>query len=64
MAGITPGESPLVVFVSSVIDDEMVPAREEARETLAAYPYIQPWLFEYVPGSSENVREGYLRRIR
>jgi len=64
MPNITPGESPLVVFVSSVMNNEMADVRREALEALQTYPYIQPWLFEHVPGSSEPTREGYLRRVR
>jgi len=58
------GESPLNVFVSSVIDEEMTEARNETFQTLRAYSYIHPWLFEHVPGSSEPLQEGYLRKVR
>lgn len=58
------GELPLSVFVSSVMDEEMIQARKDTLEALSVYSYIQPWLFEFVPGSSEPLREGYLRKVR
>ncbi len=39
-------------------------ARDEITLTLDSYPFITPWTFEYTPGSSETIDNGYLRHVR
>lgn len=59
-----PAELPLRVFISSVMDDEMSPWRDEAHLALGDTKYMWPWTFEYTPASSEATDENYLRHVR
>jgi len=59
-----PGEVPSIVFISSVMDDEMGAYREQAVQTIKQVANFQPWAFEYTPPSSEAIEEGYLRKVR
>jgi hypothetical protein len=60
------GEQPLQVFISSVMNDELAWARKATIIYLQHIdlPSFQPWAFESTPASSENVQEGYLRKVR
>ena len=57
------GEPPLIAFVSSVMNDELRPAREIV-ERMLLKPEFLPWLFEHTPASSENMQESYLQKVR
>jgi uncharacterized protein DUF4062 len=59
-----PGESALLVFVSSVMRPDLRWARDETVRTLDSAPFLSRWAFEYTPASSEPVDEAYLRRVR
>lgn len=59
-----PGESPLVVFISSVMDTELEYARRVATSTIGTPEFLVPWAFEYTPASSESLEDGYLRKVR
>ena len=60
-----PSEPPLVVFISSVMNnDEVNCAREAARDAINSIDFGRPWLFECTPASSEAAVEGYLRKVR
>jgi hypothetical protein len=61
---IQPGEPPLVVFISSVMNDETVWARKAAVDALTAPPVSVPWAFEYTPASSEPATDTYLAKVR
>jgi hypothetical protein len=61
---VQPSETPLKVFVSSVMDDEMGPWREAIAETLVAASFLRAWMFEYTPASSERLDYSYLRHVR
>lgn len=62
--GPRPGELPRLVFISSVIDDELLAVRERVVATLGRAPFLLPWAFEMTPASSEAVGDGYLRKVR
>lgn len=59
-----PGEQPLLVFVSSVMDSELQWAREATVKTLDRAPYFQRWAFEYTPASSSAADDTYLAKVR
>lgn len=61
---ISPGEQPLVVFVSSVMHPTLEWARETTKNTFGRATFLMPWLFEFTPGSSEPIEDGYLRKVR
>lgn len=46
------------------MDDELMPIRERVEVALQEAPYLMPWAFETAPASSENVEDGYLRKVR
>ena len=56
-------ESDLLVFISSVMTDEMKWARDEAVRTFKNFPFAQPWAFEFTPASSESATDAYLRKV-
>ena len=58
------GENPLMVFISSVMNDEMSRARERLTFQIKNLMGFIPWTFEFTPASSEDVEEGYLRKVR
>jgi len=58
------GENPLLAFVSSQISADTLDARQIAVATLDSYPGVKAWLFEEAGASSEEVVEGYLRKVR
>jgi hypothetical protein len=53
-----------VVFISSVMDEEMSQPREDAVAALETPAFLSPWAFEFTPASSEDVDESYLRKVR
>ena len=55
-------ESDLLVFISSVMTDELKWAREEAVRTFKSFHFTQPWAFEFTPASSETPDDAYLRK--
>lgn len=60
---LVPGESDLLVFISSVMTDEMKPARRQAVQALGQLPLARPWAFECTPANSERVSDAYLRKV-
>ena len=59
----TLGETPLLVFVSSLID-KMRRERDAVDRAVRSIPITQPWLFENTPASSQEVEESYLSKVR
>jgi len=57
------GEPPLIAFVSSVMDDELQPARDCLTAVIGVADYLLPWLFEYTPASSQDVQTSYLEKV-
>lgn len=57
-------ETPLKAFVSSTIGRDVQLARDQAAQILGKAPYLQPWVFEYTPASSEHLDDSYLRHVR
>ena len=66
MSGILdPSESPLVVFISSVMNnDEVNCARKATRDVIDSIEFGRSWVFERTPASSEAAVVGYLRKVR
>lgn len=56
-------EPDLLVFISSVMDDELNPARDSAAATIQDMDFGRPWAFEYTPASSEAASDAYLRKV-
>ena len=56
-------ESDLLVFISSVMSDELNHARQVAEQAVRAFPITRPWAFESTPASSEPPADGYLRKV-
>jgi len=55
------------MFVSSVMNEgieDLQWARDVVKSVVGARPFLKPWLFEYTPASSEEVSQGYLRKVR
>ena len=42
-------ESDLLVFISSVMTDDLKSAREEVVRTFKNFPFARPWAFEFTP---------------
>jgi hypothetical protein len=53
----------LVVFVSSVMNDEMEPAREACFKLLQEDRYCSPYLFERTPASADPPERAYLAAL-
>jgi len=53
-----------MIFISSVMGDELKSARESLVEYLDQRGGVVPWAFEFTPASSEDVDEAYLRKVR
>ena len=51
-------ESDLLVFISSVMSEEMDWARTSAKQAIEALDYGRPWAFEFTSASSESLEEG------
>ena len=58
---IRPSENPLLVFISSMQDEELYHARTLAIDTVDKYPGMRVWAFEDAPASSEAARDRYIR---
>ena len=58
------GEPQLLAFVSSVMDEELAPARECVGQTLGRAPFLLAWAFEHTPASAQDVQEAYLEKVR
>jgi len=58
------GEQPLVLFISSVMTDDLSPVRKNIVKNVNRNKGFIPWAFEFTPASSEDVEEGYLRKVR
>ena len=58
---IRPSENPLLVFISSMQDEELHRARTLAIDTVDKYPGMRVWPFEDAPASSEAARDRYIR---
>ena len=58
---IRPSENPLLVFISSMQDEELSRARTLAIDTVNKYPGMRVWAFEDAPASSEAARDRYIR---
>ena len=53
----------MLVFISSVMTDELQWARDEVVRILKKFPFARPWAFEFTPASSESVTDAYLRKV-
>ena len=62
--GMTPGERPLLAFVSSVMRPELEWAREATVAALSQNPTLVPWSFEFAPPSSQAADTAYLTKVR
>ena len=63
----SPGENPLLIFVSSVMDkgvEDLQWARDVVFNVVGDTPFLRSWLFEYTPASSEDVSSSYLSKVR
>ena len=58
---IRPSENPLLVFISSMQDEELHRARTLAIDTVDKYPGMRVWAVEDAPASSESARDRYIR---
>ena len=56
-------ESDLLIFISSVMTDDLKSAREEVVRTFKNFPFARPWAFEFTPASSESATDAYLRTV-
>jgi len=62
-----PGEDPLLIFVSSVMNkavEDLQWARDVVVDVVGDTPFLRSWLFEYTPASSEDVTCSYLAKVR
>ena len=57
------GETDLLVFISSVMGDELNHTRQVAEQAIRAFPITGSWVFESTPASSEPPDDGYLRKV-
>jgi hypothetical protein len=57
------GESPVAVFVSSVMRPELETPRTSAHSAILRLGWV-PWLFEATPPSPDGAVETYLRKVR
>ncbi|HUW95305.1 MAG TPA: DUF4062 domain-containing protein [Anaerolineae bacterium] len=57
------GESRLLVFVSSVIE-ELLHERETAENTINDIPITKAWRFEHTPASADSRDDTYLSKVR
>ena len=56
-------ESDLLVFISSVMSEELERARNTAKEAVESLVFGCPWVFESTPASPESPEDGYLRKV-
>ena len=57
------GEFDLLVFISSVMNEELEYARRTAKEAIESLDFGCPWAFEFTPASSEAPEAEYLRKV-
>jgi hypothetical protein len=57
-------EAPSLAFISSVMTTEFESIRCEVVNAFEQISGVVPWAFEFSPASSENVVDGYLRKVR
>ncbi len=57
-------ENDFSVFISSVMNKELDPARKTVVKAINSLDFGRPWAFEYTPASSEVMEDGYLRKVR
>ena len=58
------GENDFSVFISSVMNKELDPARKTVVEAINSLDFGRPWAFEFTPASSEVTEDAYLRKVR
>ena len=63
MVDINRSETDILVFISSVMNDDLEYARRIAKDTIASLDFGRPWAFEFTPASSEDVDQAYLRKV-
>ena len=56
-------ESHILVFISSVMTDDLKCARKLAEQAVRTYPITSSWTFEYTPASSRPPADEYLRKV-
>ena len=56
-------ETSLLVFISSVMTDDLDHARQIAQQAITELEIGRPWAFEYTPASSESPSDLYLRKV-
>ncbi len=59
-----PTEPPLLFFISSVMSNDMADARANLVNQIRKIPFFTPWAFEFTPASTEELDQGYLRKVR
>ena len=57
------GELPLQAFISSVMNDKLMQARQEVIRAINSFSFAQAWAFEFTPPSSEPVDYSYLQKV-
>lgn len=60
----TRGEPDLLVFISSVMDDELNKARCIVQKVFCEFPITRPWAFEFTPASSTSPEDEYLEKVK
>ena len=56
-------ESDILVFISSVMTEELQWARNAAKDVIESLDFGKSWAFEFTPASSEDLEEAYLRKV-
>ena len=56
-------EPDILVFISSVMNEDLNYARKTTKETVDSLDFGCPWAFEFTPASSEPPEDGYLRKV-
>ena len=63
MVDINRSETDILVFISSVMNDDLEYARRIAKDAIDSLDFGRPWGFEFTPASSEDLEEAYLRKV-
>ncbi len=63
MVDLTRSESDILVFVSSVMNDDLKCARKITKDSIEDLDFGRPWAFEFTPASSEDLEQAYLRKV-
>lgn len=58
------GEHPLLAFVSSVMNEDMGPARDAVAAAFLENAVVTYWMFEHTPASSDSAVMTYLDKVR